>query len=172
MDIIIIWIRRDLRLHDITAFEIASKQGLPVQFIFIFGTNITDDLSNNNALLTLIYNELTKINQTEFMHNRVRMISANFLRKHLLIDWRRGEAYFAQKLFNYELASNNGNWQWAAGTGCDVAPHFRIINPATQAEKFDKNRKYTTKWMPKINSSDYTLPIVDRKFARVRALEN
>src|SRR5690606_19438245 len=109
-------------------------------------------------------------NETGYMHNRVRMVTASFLCKHLLIDWRWGEAYFAQKLLDYELASNNGNWQWAAGTGCDAAPYFRIFNPTTQLEKFDPDTKYIKRWIPELETSVYPKPIVDHKFARERAL--
>ena len=90
------------------------------------------------------------------MHNRVRMITSSFLCKHLLVDWRFGEAYFALKLFDFELASNNGNWQWAAGSGCDAAPYFRIFNPYTQIEKFDKKFEYINKWVPEYNSPNYS----------------
>lgn len=104
------------------------------------------------------------------MHNRVRMIVASFLTKHLLIDWRWGEAYFAEKLLDYELASNNGGWQWAAGTGVDAQPYFRIFNPYTQTDKFDKDRKYINKWVPEIGTKYYPDPIVDHKEARERCL--
>ena len=105
------------------------------------------------------------------MHNRVRMVVASFLTKHLLVDWRWGEAYFAQKLLDYELASNNGGWQWAAGSGCDAAPFFRIFNPQLQATKFDKGLEYIKKWVPELNEFSYPLPIVEHDFARKRALE-
>ena len=114
---------------------------------------------------------MRELNATGFMHNRVRMITAGFLCKHLLIDWRWGEAYFAKKLFDYELSSNIGNWQWAAGTGVDSAPYFRIFNPTTQAIKFDKELKYINKWVTDLNELDYPKPIVDHKFARQRCLE-
>ncbi|WP_209329607.1 cryptochrome/photolyase family protein [Lunatimonas salinarum] len=114
---------------------------------------------------------MRELNATGYMHNRVRMITASFLTKHLLIDWRWGEAYFAKKLLDYELASNNGGWQWAAGTGTDAQPYFRIFNPTSQQEKFDKDRKYVEKWVPEWRSSDYPKPMVDHKFARERALE-
>ena len=114
---------------------------------------------------------MRELNATGFMHNRVRMITAGFLCKHLLIDWRWGEAYFAKKLFDYELSSNIGNWQWAAGTGVDSAPYFRIFNPTTQATKFDKELKYINKWVKNLNEMDYPKPIVDHKFARQRCLE-
>ena len=104
------------------------------------------------------------------MHNRVRMITAGFLCKHLLIDWRWGEKYFALKLLDYELASNNGNWQWAAGTGCDSAPYFRIFNPFTQQKKFDSDFKYVKKWIANFDQENYLPYIVDHKLARERAL--
>lgn len=111
---------------------------------------------------------MRQLNETGFMHNRVRMVVASFLTKHLLIDWRWGEAYFAEKLLDYDLSSNNGNWQWAAGCGCDAAPYFRVFNPEEQQKKFDKEAKYIRKWLP----SDYILfPIVEHKKARERALE-
>jgi deoxyribodipyrimidine photo-lyase len=108
---------------------------------------------------------------TGHMHNRVRMIVAGFLCKHLLIDWKWGEAFFAQHLLDYELSSNNGNWQWAAGTGCDSAPYFRIFNPSEQLKKFDKQLEYIHKWIPEYNMGLYLPPMVDHKIARLRALE-
>jgi deoxyribodipyrimidine photo-lyase len=114
---------------------------------------------------------MRELNATGYMHNRVRMITAGFLCKHLLIDWRKGEAYFAKKLLDYELSSNNGNWQWAAGTGCDAAPYFRIFNPMTQLKKFDPSRTYIKKWIPEFDDNEYLPPIVVHKFARTRALD-
>ena len=114
---------------------------------------------------------MRELNETGFMHNRVRMITASFLTKHLLIDWRWGEAYFAKKLLDYDLASNNGGWQWAAGTGCDAAPYFRIFNPYLQTKKFDPDLKYIRKWVPEFEEFSYPRPIVDHEFARKRALE-
>jgi deoxyribodipyrimidine photo-lyase len=113
---------------------------------------------------------MRELNETGLMHNRVRMITAGFLCKHLLIDWRWGEAYFAKKLLDFDLSSNVGNWQWAAGTGCDSAPYFRIFNPAEQQKKFDAKYYYVNKWVPDLNSFDYPAPIVDHKVARERAL--
>lgn len=112
---------------------------------------------------------MRELNETGFMHNRVRMIVASFLTKDLLIDWRWGEAYFAEKLLDYELSSNNGNWQWAAGSGCDAAPYFRIFNPSEQAKKFDPEFLYIKKWIKNF-SPGYLEPIVDHKIARERAL--
>ena len=114
---------------------------------------------------------MRELNATGFMHNRVRMIVASFLTKHLLIDWRWGEAYFAQKLLDFELASNNGGWQWASGTGVDAAPYFRVFNPYLQTEKFDPKLDYIKKWVPELNSTDYPKPLVDHKFARQRAID-
>ncbi|MCL4106705.1 UNVERIFIED_CONTAM: hypothetical protein GTU68_048149 [Idotea baltica] len=114
---------------------------------------------------------MRELNESGFMHNRVRMIVASFLTKHLLIDWRWGEAYFAEKLLDYDLASNNGGWQWAAGCGTDAAPYFRIFNPYTQVTKFDKDLKYIKKWVPEHESNSYPKEIVEHKFARNRCLE-
>ena len=114
---------------------------------------------------------MRQLNTTGFMHNRVRMLVASFLCKHLLIDWRWGEAYFAEKLHDYEMASNVGNWQWVAGTGVDASPYFRIFNPTTQIEKFDKQRDYIKKWVPEFDTSSYIKPIVDHKEARERCLQ-
>jgi deoxyribodipyrimidine photo-lyase len=114
---------------------------------------------------------MRELNTTGYMHNRVRMITAGFLTKHLLIDWRLGEKYFAQKLLDYELASNNGNWQWAAGCGVDAAPYFRIFNPYTQTEKFDPKHLYIKKWVPEYQSDRYEKPMIEHKFARQRALD-
>lgn len=114
---------------------------------------------------------MRELNETGFMHNRVRMIVASFLTKHLLIDWRWGEAYFAEKLLDFDVASNNGGWQWAAGTGCDAAPYFRIFNPYTQTKKFDPELKYIKKWVPEYSDPfKYPEPIVDHAFARERCL--
>lgn len=114
---------------------------------------------------------MRELNNTGFMHNRVRMIVASFLVKHLLIDWRWGEAYFAEKLLDFDLAANNGGWQWAAGSGCDAAPYFRVFNPYEQTKKFDSEFKYIRKWVPEFEDfSKYPQPIVDHKFARERCL--
>lgn len=114
---------------------------------------------------------MRELNTTGFMHNRVRMITASFLTKHLLIDWRWGEAYFAEKLLDYDLSANNGGWQWAAGSGCDAAPYFRIFNPYEQTKKFDSELKYIRKWVPEFQEFSYPQPIVDHKFARERVLK-
>lgn len=113
---------------------------------------------------------MRQLNKTGFMHNRVRMLTASFLCKHLLVDWRWGEAYFAQKLFDYEMASNVGNWQWAAGSGVDAAPYFRIFNPHQQIQKFDNNHTYIKNWVKDLNALTYPSPIVEHKMARERCL--
>lgn len=114
---------------------------------------------------------MLELNTTGFMHNRVRMIVASFLCKHLLIDWRWGEAYFAQKLLDFDFAANNGGWQWAAGSGCDAAPYFRIFNPYLQTKKFDPDLSYIKKWVPEFEELTYPQPIVNHEFARKRCLE-
>ncbi len=114
---------------------------------------------------------MRELNATGHMHNRVRMLVASFLCKHLLIDWRWGEAYFAEKLLDYELSSNIGNWQWAAGSGVDAAPYFRIFNPMTQVDKFDKQRAYINKWVPELQELTYPNKMVDHKMARERCLK-
>lgn len=113
---------------------------------------------------------MRELNATGFMHNRVRMVTASFFTKHLLMDYRVGEAYFAKKLLDYDLASNNGGWQWAAGCGTDAAPYFRIFNPTSQQLKFDKELKYIKKWIPEYGTDEYPEPIVDHKIARERCL--
>lgn len=114
---------------------------------------------------------MRELNATGFMHNRVRMIVASFLTKHLLLDWRLGEAYFAQKLLDFDLAANNGGWQWAAGSGCDAAPYFRVFNPYLQTQKFDPEMKYIKKWVPEFQEFSYPKPIVVHEVARKRCLE-
>lgn len=114
---------------------------------------------------------MRELNETGYMHNRIRMLTASFLTKHLLIDWRWGEAYFAEKLLDYEAGSNVGGWQWAAGSGVDAAPYFRIFSPMRQLERFDKNLQYVKKWVPEYGTEKYPEPVVEHKFARERALE-
>ncbi len=113
---------------------------------------------------------MRQLNETGFMHNRVRMLVGSFLCKHLLIDWRWGEAYFAEKLHDYDMSSNVGNWQWVAGSGVDAAPYFRIFNPTSQIQKFDKNHDYIKKWVPDYQELTYPQPMVDHKMARERCL--
>jgi deoxyribodipyrimidine photo-lyase len=114
---------------------------------------------------------MRELNATGFMHNRVRMIVASFLCKHLLLDWRLGEAYFAEKLLDFDLAANNGGWQWAAGSGCDAAPYFRIFNPYLQTQKFDPQLNYIKKWVPEFQEFNYPKPLVEHEAARKRCLE-
>jgi deoxyribodipyrimidine photo-lyase len=114
---------------------------------------------------------MRQLNATGYMHNRVRMIVASFLAKHLLIDWRWGEAYFAAKLNDFDLAANNGGWQWAAGSGCDAAPYFRVFNPTLQAQKFDPKQAYIRHWVPEWQELTYPAPMVPHDVARKRALE-
>ena len=114
---------------------------------------------------------MRELNETGYMHNRVRMLTASFLCKHLLIDWRWGEAYFAEKLLDYDMSANVGNWQWAAGSGVDAAPYFRIFNPITQVDKFDKQKEYINKWVPELQELSYPEKMVDHKMARERCLK-
>ncbi len=114
---------------------------------------------------------MRELNATGFMHNRVRMVAASFLVKHLLIDWREGEHYFARKLFDFELSSNNGNWQWVAGSLCDAAPYFRVFNPTLQLKRFDPQLVYTKKWIPELETSKYPAPMVDHQDSRERVIK-
>ncbi len=126
---------------------------------------------NGNTGYPIVDAGMRELNETGLMHNRVRMIVASFLTKHLLIDWRWGEAYFAEKLLDYDLSANNGNWQWAAGCGCDSAPYFRIFNPYEQVKRFDPQLIYINKWVKNLNDFDYPKEIVDHKMARERVLK-
>jgi deoxyribodipyrimidine photo-lyase len=126
--------------------------------------------SEGNTGYPIVDAGMRQLNETGYMHNRVRMITAGFLCKHLLIDWRWGEAYFASRLLDYELSSNNGNWQWAAGTGCDAAQYFRVFNPETQQQRFDHERAYIKRWIKEIYTKDYPAPMIDHNFARERVI--
>ncbi len=126
---------------------------------------------NGQTGYALVDAGMRELNTTGFMHNRVRMLVASFLCKHLLIDWRWGEAYFAEKLLDYDMSANVGNWQWAAGSGVDAAPYFRIFNPMTQVDKFDKQKKYITTWVPDLQELTYPPKMVDHKMARERCLK-
>ena len=125
---------------------------------------------NGETGFSLVDAGMRELNSTGHMHNRVRMVVASFLTKHLLIDWRWGEAYFAKKLLDFDLASNNGGWQWVAGCGTDASPYFRIFNPESQMKKFDKNLQYVRKWVPEFGTEEYINPIVDHKEVRLRCL--
>jgi deoxyribodipyrimidine photo-lyase len=133
--------------------------------------DLFDKWCNGKTGYPIVDAGMNQLNQTGFMHNRVRMIVASFLVKHLLIDWRWGEAYFAEKLLDFDLASNNGNWQWAAGCGCDAAPYFRVFSPALQQERFDPKGEYLKQWIPNFDPKNYLEPIVEHKFARDRAIK-
>ena len=126
---------------------------------------------NGTTGIPIVDAGMRQLNETGYMHNRVRMIVASFLTKHLLIDWRWGEAYFAANLLDFELASNNGNWQWAAGSGVDAAPWFRIFNPVVQSHKFDPANEYIRRWVPEYGTKDYVAPMIDLDFGRKRCLE-
>jgi deoxyribodipyrimidine photo-lyase len=126
---------------------------------------------NGKTGYALVDAGMRELNKTGFMHNRIRMVVASFLCKNLLIDWRWGEAYFAEKLLDFDLASNVGNWQWAAGSGCDAAPYFRIFSPTLQAGKFDKNQKYIKKWIPEFGTNTYSKPIIDSKITAKNTIE-
>ncbi|MFN8277132.1 MAG: deoxyribodipyrimidine photo-lyase [Chitinophagales bacterium] len=126
---------------------------------------------SGNTGYPLVDAGMRELNATGYMHNRVRMVTASFLTKHLLIDWRWGERYFAEKLLDFDLAANNGGWQWAAGTGTDAAPYFRIFNPQSQQEKFDKQLTYVRRWVPEYGTAAYVQPIVDHAMARQRCLK-
>ncbi len=125
---------------------------------------------NGKTGYALVDAGMRELNTTGYMHNRVRMLVASFLCKHLLIDWRWGEAYFAEKLLDYDMSANVGNWQWAAGSGVDAAPYFRIFNPMTQVDKFDKQKEYINKWVPELQELTYPEKMVDHKMARERCL--
>lgn len=130
-----------------------------------------DKWKKGNTGYALVDAGMRELNTTGYMHNRVRMLVASFLCKHLLIDWRWGEAYFAEKLLDYDMSANVGNWQWAAGSGVDAAPYFRIFNPMTQVDKFDKQKEYINKWVPELQELSYPEKMVDHKMARERCLQ-
>lgn len=170
----LIW--REFFMHIIKHFPYSEEAPFKKQYNFI---PWRDDQREIEAWMRgetgypLVDAGMRELNETGHMHNRVRMVVASFLTKHLLTDWRIGESYFAAKLNDYELSSNVGNWQWAAGTGCDAAPYFRIFNPSEQARKFDPQGSYIRRWVPEAMGTDgsaYISPIVEHKFARERAL--
>jgi deoxyribodipyrimidine photo-lyase len=168
----LIW--RDFYSQILTNFPKVEKKAFRAQYDLIEWRNNETEFKawcEGKTGYPLVDAGMRELNATGFMHNRVRMVVASFLVKHLLIDWRWGEAYFAQKLLDFDLASNNGGWQWAAGCGTDAAPYFRIFNPESQAEKFDKDGVYIRKWVKEFGTSAYPMPIVDHKFARDRCLE-
>jgi len=165
----LIW--REFFMQILYHFPLVVKENFKSKYNFINWRNNEDEFKlwcKGKTGYPIVDAGMKELNKTGSMHNRVRMITASFLTKHLLIDWRWGEAYFAKKLLDYDLAANNGNWQWVAGTGCDAAPYFRVFNPTTQQQKFDADFSYIKKWNPNYKS----IPeIVEHKFARLRYLE-
>ncbi len=155
-------------------FPQVIKSCFKSEYDHIAWRNIEEDFtrwSSGTTGFPLVDAGMRELNTSGFMHNRVRMVTASFLTKHLLIDWRWGEAYFAKKLLDYELASNNGNWQWAAGCGCDAAPYFRVFNPTLQLQKFDSDHRYIRQWIPEYGTDAYPEPMVDHVKARERVLK-
>ncbi|PXW17783.1 deoxyribodipyrimidine photo-lyase [Chryseobacterium sp. CBTAP 102] len=167
----LIW--REFFMQILYHFPHVVSQSFKIQYDNIQWRNNEDEFKHwceGTTGYPIVDAGMRELNQTGYMHNRVRMIVASFLCKHLLIDWRWGEAYFALKLNDYDLSANNGNWQWAAGSGCDAAPYFRVFNPTAQMEKFDKDLLYIKKWIPEWGTSAYPKPIVEHAFARERVL--
>lgn len=168
----LIW--REFFMQILYHFPYVVHESFKKQYDFIKWRNNNKEFElwcNGKTGFPIVDAGMRQLNETGYMHNRARMIAASFLCKHLLIDWRWGESYFAQKLNDYDLSANNGNWQWAAGSGCDSAPYFRVFNPAIQTEKFDKDLSYIKKWVPELGSGNYPKPIVEHSFARERALK-
>jgi deoxyribodipyrimidine photo-lyase len=163
--------------HQITYHFPHINEGLSFkkQYDAIPWRNAPEDFAkwcNGQTGYAIVDAGMQELNTTGFMHNRVRMIAASFLIKHLLIDWRLGEAYFAKKLLDFDFAANNGGWQWASSSGCDAAPYFRIFNPYLQTKKFDPNMEYIKKWVPEFEDfTKYPKPMVEHEFARKRCLE-
>ena len=167
----LIW--REFFMQILWHFPYTKDRSFKAKYDRIDWRNDEDDFKKwceGNTGYPLVDAGMRELNETGFMHNRVRMLVGSFLCKHLLIDWRWGEAYFAEKLHDYEMASNVGNWQWVAGSGVDAAPYFRIFNPTSQIQKFDKNHEYIKKWVPEYQELTYPQPMVDHKMARERCL--
>lgn len=168
----LIW--REFFMQILWHFPQTTKESFKPKYDRILWRNNENEFAawcNGETGYPLVDAGMKELNKTGFMHNRVRMLVGSFLCKHLLIDWRWGEAYFAEKLHDYEQSSNIGNWQWVAGSGVDASPYFRIFNPTTQITKFDKDLKYINKWVPNFQEFTYPSPIVEHKFARERCLE-
>jgi deoxyribodipyrimidine photo-lyase len=168
----LIW--RDFYMMILSHFPHVAKNSFKPQYDKILWRNNEQEFKawcEGNTGFPIVDAGMRELNTTGFMHNRVRMIVASFLVKDLLIDWRWGEAYFAEKLIDFDLSANNGGWQWAAGSGCDAAPYFRIFNPTEQIKKFDAQYEYIKKWVPEFNTGLYSKPIVDHAKARIRTLE-
>ena len=167
----LIW--REFFMQILWHFPYTQQKSFKPQYERIIWRNNPDEFEKWCAGETgypLVDAGMRELNETGFMHNRVRMLVGSFLCKHLLIDWRWGESYFAEKLLDYEMSSNVGNCQWVAGCGVDAAPYFRIFNPSEQIKKFDKQLQYIQKWVPNFQELDYPSPIVDHKYARERCL--
>jgi len=155
-------------------FPQVEKQAFKPEYDKIQWLNRTEDFEawcEGQTGYPIVDAGMRELKATGYMHNRVRMITASFLTKHLLIDWRWGEAWFAENLLDYDLSANNGGWQWAAGSGCDAAPYFRVFNPGLQTQKFDSKTEYIRTWVPEFNTSEYIQPIVNHTFARNRAID-
>ncbi len=168
----LIW--RDFFMMIVYCFPHSAKESFKPAYDRIVWKNNEKDFDAWRNGLTgypLVDAGMRELNETGFMHNRVRMLTASFLCKNLLIDWRWGEAYFAEKLLDYDLASNVGNWQWASGSGCDAAPYFRIFSPELQAQKFDKKNEYIKKWIPEFGTEQYPAPIIDAKLSAKKTIE-
>jgi deoxyribodipyrimidine photo-lyase len=168
----LIW--RDFYQMILWHFPHSVEGAFKPQYDFIEWRNNEEEFKawcSGNTGYPIVDAGMRELNATGFMHNRVRMVVASFLTKHLLIDWRWGERYFAEKLLDFELASNVGGWQWAAGSGCDAAPYFRVFNPYEQTKKFDPNHIYIKKWVPEYQELTYAKPIVEHVFARNRVLD-
>lgn len=168
----LIW--RDFYMMILWHFPHVASGAFKPQYNKISWNNNEDDFlkwCNGQTGYPIVDAGMRELNETGFMHNRVRMIVASFLTKHLLINWQWGEAYFAKKLLDFDLSANNGGWQWAAGSGCDAAPYFRIFNPYEQTKKFDSDLNYIRKWVPEFEDFNYPPPIVEHTFARNRCLE-
>jgi len=168
----LIW--RNFYMDILWHFPHAAEKSFKPAYDFIPWRNNESEFErwcNGQTGYPLVDAGMRELNETGHMHNRVRMVVASFLTKHLLIDWRWGEAYFASRLLDYELASNNGGWQWASGSGCDAAPYFRVFSPDLQTKKFDPQLKYIRKWVPEFETFTYPKPIVDHTMARNRAIE-
>jgi deoxyribodipyrimidine photo-lyase len=167
----LIW--REFFMQILSNYPRVVNESFKSQYNGISWRNVPEEFEkwcNGTTGYPLVDAGMRQLNQTGYMHNRIRMVTASFLCKHLLIDWRWGEAYFAQKLLDYELASNNGNWQWAAGTGCDASPYFRVFSPALQQKKFDQQNSYIKNWVPEFGTPSYPKPMVDHQMARERAI--
>jgi deoxyribodipyrimidine photo-lyase len=168
----LIW--RDFYMMILYHFPVVETQSFRSEYARIKWRNNEEEFKKwceGKTGYPLVDAGMRQLNETGWMHNRVRMITASFLIKHLLIDWRWGESYFAKKLLDYDLAANNGGWQWVAGCGTDAAPYFRIFNPTEQTKKFDPDLKYIKKWIPEWNSLEYPKPLIEHTFARERTLK-